>query len=117
MKRLIRKIAEFFGIVAKQPTQNYKLNSSEDNQNFLHKETPLSFDSMPITEKPIDYGVKTKEIKDVKLGKIVIISAEEIKRKTTLPKDASNKQFLDKKFNNPNTVYRNNKGRFASLKK
>lgn len=117
MKRLIRKIAEFFGIVAKQPTQNYKLSWDEDNQNFLHKKTPLSFDSMPITEEPIDDGVPTQDIADAEIGKVVLTSKEEIKPKPSLPKDANDIQLLDKKYNNPNTVYRNKKGRFASLKK
>jgi hypothetical protein len=119
MKRLFRKIAEFFGFVAKQPKPNQKVETdwNEVDEKYFSKESPLSFNSMPNTEEPIDDGVPTQDIADAEIGKVVLTSKEEIKPKPSLPKDANDIQLLDKKYNNPNTVYRNNKGRFASLQK
>jgi hypothetical protein len=45
-------------------------------------------------------------------------SSEKPKKiKPNLPKNANLKQLLNEKYNNKETVYRDNKGRFASLKK
>ena len=134
MKRLFRKIAEFFGFVKKTKPSltvsfDTKTNCNEvDQNNFFGKERPPYIDLMPKKEEPIDDGVPTQDIADNEMC-IALWEVEEdltftplndcalnspITFKKPKPTDAIEKQNLTK-YNNPETVYRNSKGRFAKL--
>lgn len=119
MKRLFRKIAEFFGLVAKQPKENVQFETNWEE-----------IDEAPIfqeEEKPLTpYGQMSEGITDNGLiepdaqcptPKEVLNSRDEETppRPIKLPKDANDIQRLTR-YNNPKTVYRDSKGRFASLK-
>ena len=111
MKQLFRKIANFFRF-SKNPKPNFKVEAywnKAEKKVFLKESSPL-FDPTENTQESTDESAQMKVITDVEIEKIVLTS------KQMLPIDANKIQVLDKKFNNPNTVYRNNKGRFASLK-
>ncbi len=99
MKRLFRKIAEFFGLVAKQPKENVQFEANWEE----------------IDEAPIFQETHYGEVNAEPLEEVLNSRDEEPPRPIRLPKDANDIQRLTR-YNNPKTVYRDSKGRFASLK-
>jgi hypothetical protein len=111
MKQLFRKIANFFRF-SKNPKPNFKVEAywNKAEKKVFLKESSILFDTTENTQESTDESTQIKVSTNVEIEKIVSTS------KPTLPTDANKIQVLDKKYNNPNTIYRNNKGRFASLK-
>ena len=112
MKRLFRRIAEFFGF--KKPKASIVAEQKSVDKTFCKQKI-----SDVKAENQIDVeedGLPTELL--FKRNKVVLDSREGIKKQTriALPKDANDIQVLDKKYNNSKTVYRNSKGRYASLK-
>ena len=144
MKRLFYRIAKFFGFVKTDPKLKKETHWEEIDQKYFSKEAPLSYtnsndfeeDGLPtkyVVEKnkvvlssreplfPISEMLENSrnELVEVKEWEMSLGGSSEKpkKIKPNLPKNANLKQLLNEKYNNKETVYRDNKGRFASLKK
>jgi hypothetical protein len=111
MKKLLIKLANFFGFLKKTETPK--------TENVLPKVEPPNFE---ITfEQP--RGFDRQEIRvsrvsrmlDRPVTKVQIPTIKIEEKNSSLPKDAHEKQSLCKKYNNPKTVYRNSKGQFQRL--
>lgn len=113
MKRLFRKIAEFFGLVAKQPKEKvqFETNWEEIDEAPIFQETDYGeVNAEPVEDEPTDEE-EAQDLVDCKENHVDKTPPRPIR----LPKDANDIQRLTK-YNNPKTVYRDSKGRFASLK-
>lgn len=121
MKRLFRKIAEFFGLLKPKKVSSKKVDWKEVDKEPIFQEkqpntTPYESMSNGVVEES---GLKPKDIwaKEQTQNREVLSSRKKIKPiKKSYPKNANKVQNLNEKFNNPQTVYRDNKGRFRSFK-
>jgi hypothetical protein len=116
MKRLFFKIAEFLGLV-----KSKKIDLKQVGANTVEKKPPNTtpYESMSngVVEES---GVKPRDIwaKEPMQNKEILNTRKIIKPiKKSYPKNANKVQNLSSKFNNPKSVYRDNKGRFSSFKK
>ena len=115
MKRLFRKIDEFFGLLKPKKVTPKKVNWKEVDKEpiFTHKHNTTPYEEM--SNGVVDEsGLKEKDIWAKEQVQNKSITKKPIKR--SYPKNANKVQNLNTKFNNPNTVYRDNKGRFRSFK-
>ncbi len=101
MKRLFRRLFEWLGWLKKeQPTEA----------------TEPQVDWNEVDEAPIFQETHYGEVNAEPVEEVLNSRDEETPpRLIRLPKDANDIQRLTR-YNNPKTVYRNSKGRFASLK-
>jgi len=116
MKKLLRKISEWFCFFPKTPkTSNQdgilvnKFPSPETINNAVDEIVDtLSNDE----EKKMAFWEVEEDLSLRPLNDCALRSSPTLKK--SVPKDATEKQNLTK-YNNPETVYRNSKGRFAKL--
>ena len=132
MKRIFRKIAEFLGLIKSKKVVEKKVDWKEIDKEAifqekqghktpihkLHNRTPISTPYESMSNGVVgENGVEERDIwaKEPMKNREVLNSKKQ-KPTRKIPKDANDIQKLSTKYNNPNTVYRDNKGRYASLK-
>lgn len=112
MKRLFRKIAEWLGLIPKQPKPNLKPSFEEKEDEKPRVVLKGSYVEKHIQDQPneqtdeatVPHFTEPMEQETPHFTEVAV----------KLPKDATKLQNLTK-YNNPNSVYRNAKGQFASL--
>lgn len=102
MKRIFRKISNFLGCNKPQPMLNLK--PSWDNS--------INSELKNIEDNPFDLDNGR-----VPINQLILSEINENNFSSRLPKDANDVQKLNSKYNNIKTVYRNEKGQYASRKK
>lgn len=104
MKRIFRKIAEFLGLVKpKKITHTIEVDWDKIDDEAIFNETKKP-NTTPY--ESMSNGVYEE-----------VLNSKKPTPPRKVPKDANDIQKLSTKYNNPKTVYRDNKGRYASLTK
>lgn len=122
MKRIFCKIAEFLGLIKPKKikhTIEVDWDKIDEETIFDDTKTPNTTPYESMSNGVVgENGVVERDIwaKEPMKNREVLNSKKQ-KPPRKIPKDANDIQKLSTKYNNPNTVYRDNKGRYASLKK
>lgn len=117
MKRLFRRLFEWLGWVKKeQPSEAIEpqVDWNEVDEAPIFQETHYGEVNAEPVEEEVDKWAEEEPTDEEELQDLVDFKENHVDKKPPLPKDANDIQRLTK-YNNPNTVYRDSKGRFASL--